>query len=135
MPSSAWAGWICFESEMEVEAAKGVLYRRLMLRAVQLSSEVYSSCGGEGLQFNVPYRRRLLNFQYPDRVKPLKILTSLWFRLLVRLTLCSFHLYQTFNQPLASPGGRGSVSSLQSLDCTYNQQLPICHIVAECSIL
>jgi hypothetical protein len=22
MPSSAWAGWICFEIEMEVEAAK-----------------------------------------------------------------------------------------------------------------
>jgi hypothetical protein len=46
MPSSAL---IYFESEAEVEAAKGVPYRRLMLRAVQLSSEVYSSCGGEGL--------------------------------------------------------------------------------------
>jgi hypothetical protein len=39
---------MCFESEVEVEAAKGVPYYQLMLRAVQLSSEVYSSCGGEG---------------------------------------------------------------------------------------
>ncbi len=31
---SSWAGWICFESEVEVEAAKGVSYRRSMLRAV-----------------------------------------------------------------------------------------------------
>jgi hypothetical protein len=44
MPSSAWAGWICFESEMEVEAAKGVPYRRPMLGAVKLLSKVYSSC-------------------------------------------------------------------------------------------
>ncbi len=28
MPSSAWAGWIYFESPVEVEAAKGVPYRR-----------------------------------------------------------------------------------------------------------
>ncbi len=37
MPSSAWAGWIYFESEMEVEAAKGVPYRRPILGAAQLS--------------------------------------------------------------------------------------------------
>jgi hypothetical protein len=56
MPSSAWAGWRCFESEVEVEAAKDEPYRQSKLRAVQsklravqLSSEVYSSCGGEGL--------------------------------------------------------------------------------------
>jgi hypothetical protein len=79
MPSSAWAGWICFESEVEMEAAKGVPYRRLMLRAVQLPSEVYSSCGGEGLLCNVLYRRRSLNFQDSDRVKPLETLTSLWY--------------------------------------------------------
>jgi hypothetical protein len=41
MPSSAWAGWICFESEVEVEAAKTVPYRRLILRVIKLSSEVY----------------------------------------------------------------------------------------------
>ncbi len=45
MPSSAWAGWIYFESEVEVEAANGVKYRRPMLRATQLWYEVYSSCG------------------------------------------------------------------------------------------
>ncbi len=78
MQSSAWAGWICFESEVEVEAAKDEPYRRSKLRAAQLSSEVYSSCGGEGLRCNVLYRRRPLNFQYPHRVKPLGILTSLW---------------------------------------------------------
>jgi hypothetical protein len=33
MPSSAWAGWIYFESTVEVEAAKGVRYRLPMLRA------------------------------------------------------------------------------------------------------
>jgi hypothetical protein len=38
---------------------------------------VYSSCGGEGLRCNVLYRRRPMNFQYPHRVKPLGILTSL----------------------------------------------------------
>ncbi len=78
MPSSAWAGWICFESEVEVEAAKDEPYRRSKIRAVQLSSEVYSSCGGEGLRCNVLYRRRSLNFQYSYCVKPLEILTSLW---------------------------------------------------------
>jgi hypothetical protein len=78
MPSYAWAGWICFESEVEVEAAKSVPYCRLVLRAVQLSSEVYTSCRGEGLRCNVLYPRRSLNFQYSDRVKPLEILTSLW---------------------------------------------------------
>jgi hypothetical protein len=77
MLSPAWAGWKCFESEVEVEAAKGVPYRRSMLRAVQLSSEVYSSCGGEGLRCNVLYRQRSLNFQDLRRVKPLEILTSL----------------------------------------------------------
>ncbi len=69
---------------MEVEATKSVPYRRLMLRAVQLSSEVYSSCGGEGLLCNVLYQLRPLNFQYPYRVKPLEILTSLW----VSITHC-----------------------------------------------
>jgi hypothetical protein len=78
MPSYARAGWICFESEVGVEAAKSVPYRRLMLRAVQVSSEVYTSCGGEGLRCNVLYPRRSLNFQYSDRVKPLEVLTSLW---------------------------------------------------------
>jgi hypothetical protein len=77
MPSSAWAGWICFESEVEVEAAKYEPYRRSKLWAAQLSSEVYSSCGEEGLRCNVLYRRHSLNFQYPHRVKPLGILTSL----------------------------------------------------------
>jgi hypothetical protein len=76
MPPSAWAGWICFESEVEVEAAKDEPYCRSNLRAAQLSSEVYASCGGEGLRCNVPYRWRSLNFQYPHRVKPLGILTS-----------------------------------------------------------
>ncbi len=66
-----------FDSEMTVEAANEVLYRRFMLRAVQLSPEVYSSCGGGGLRSNVLHRQRLLNFQYPCRVKPLEILTSL----------------------------------------------------------
>jgi hypothetical protein len=78
MPSNARAGWICFESEVAVEAAKSVPYCRLMLRAVQLSSEVYTSCGEEGLRCNVLYPRRSLNLQYSDRVKPLEILTSLW---------------------------------------------------------
>ncbi len=69
---------MCFDSEVEVEAAKGVLYCRLMLRAVQLSSEVYSDCGGEGLRCDVLYPWHSLNFHYPHRVKPLEILTSLW---------------------------------------------------------
>jgi hypothetical protein len=76
MPSSAWAGWICYESEVEVEAAKGVQYRRPMLRAVQLSSEVYSSCGGEGLRCNILYQWHSLDFQYPLCIKPLEILFS-----------------------------------------------------------
>jgi hypothetical protein len=56
LPSSAWAGWRCFNSEMEVEAAKGELYRWPILTAVKLSSEVYASCGGGGLRRNVLYR-------------------------------------------------------------------------------
>ncbi len=60
-----------------MEAAKSVPYRRLMLRAVQLSSEVYSSCGGERLQCNVLCQLRPLNFQYLYHLKPLEILTSL----------------------------------------------------------
>jgi hypothetical protein len=60
-----------------VETAKSVPYRRLMLTAVQLSSEVYSSFEGEGLRCNVLYQRRPLNLQYPHRVKPQEILTSL----------------------------------------------------------
>jgi hypothetical protein len=42
-----WGGWMRFDSEVEAEAAKDVPYRWPMLRATQLSSEVYSSCGGE----------------------------------------------------------------------------------------
>jgi hypothetical protein len=76
MLSPAWAGWKCFECELEVEAANGVPYCRSMLRAVKMSSEVYSSCGGEGLRCNVLYQRRSLNFQDLYRVKPLEILTS-----------------------------------------------------------
>jgi hypothetical protein len=49
LPSSAWADRICIDTEVEVEAAKSVPYRRLMLRAVQLLSEVYASCGGRRL--------------------------------------------------------------------------------------
>jgi hypothetical protein len=30
--------------------------------------------------YNVLYRRRPLNFQYPHRVKPLEIVTSLWLK-------------------------------------------------------
>jgi hypothetical protein len=52
-----------------------------MLIAVQLSSEVYSSFGGEKLRCKVLYRRRSLDFQYPHRVKSLEILTSLCIRL------------------------------------------------------
>jgi hypothetical protein len=36
---------MCIDSEVEVEAAKSVLYRRLILRAVQLLYEVYTSWG------------------------------------------------------------------------------------------
>ncbi len=75
LPSSAWSGWMCIDSEVEVEAAKGVLYRRLMLRAVQLLSEVYSSCGGGGFRCNVLYPRRSPNFQKTDRAKPLGFLS------------------------------------------------------------
>jgi hypothetical protein len=42
LPLSAWAGWKGFDREAEVEAAKGVPYRRPKLRAAQLSSEVYA---------------------------------------------------------------------------------------------
>jgi hypothetical protein len=41
---------------MEVEAAKGELYRWPILKAVKLSSEVYLNCGGGGLRRNVLYR-------------------------------------------------------------------------------
>jgi hypothetical protein len=34
--SSAWAGWMCFDSEVEVEAAKGEPYHWSMLKAFQL---------------------------------------------------------------------------------------------------
>ncbi len=85
MPSSAWAGWINVESLVEVEAAKGVPYRRPILRAAQLWYEVYCSCGGEGLRCNVLHRRRSLNFQYPVRAEPLVFLTSLWGELLKTL--------------------------------------------------
>ncbi len=53
MLSSAWASWIYFESEVEVEAAKGVPYRWPLLRADQLWYEVYSSC--EKKDYNVMY--------------------------------------------------------------------------------
>jgi hypothetical protein len=43
LPASAWAA-----SAVEVEAAKDLPCCQLMLRAVQLLSEVYTSCGGEG---------------------------------------------------------------------------------------
>ncbi len=62
---------------MEVEAAKGVPYRHPLLIAVQLSSEVYSSYGGGGLQCNVLYGQRSLNFQYPVLAEPLVFLSSL----------------------------------------------------------
>jgi hypothetical protein len=55
MPPSAWAGWICFESEVEVEAAKDEPYRRSKLRAVQLSSEVYSTVAVEEGDYDVMY--------------------------------------------------------------------------------
>ncbi len=68
-------GWLnVFDSEMEVEAAKGLPYRRPMLRVVRL----YASCGRGGLQCIVLYRRRSLNFQNPVSVKPLVALPSLW---------------------------------------------------------
>ncbi len=62
---------------MEVEAAKWVPYRRPMLTAVQLSTEVYvySSCGEE-LRCNCTLSTAFTNFQYSDRVKPLEILLS-----------------------------------------------------------
>ncbi len=81
------------ESEMEVKAAKSVPYRRSMLRAAQLLSEVYSSCGEEGLRCDVLYRRRLLDFQYLHRVKPLEILTSLCF---LPYLLGAVHMYCTY---------------------------------------
>ncbi len=72
-------GWlISVESLVEVEAAKGVPYRRPILRAAQLWYEVYCSCRGEGFRCNVLHRRRPLNFQYPVRAEPLVFLTSLW---------------------------------------------------------
>jgi hypothetical protein len=40
---------MCFDSELEVEAAKGEPYHWPMLRAFQLFSEVYTSCRGGGL--------------------------------------------------------------------------------------
>jgi hypothetical protein len=43
MPLSTWADWICFESEMEIEAAKGVPYLQPILGAVKLLSKVYTS--------------------------------------------------------------------------------------------
>ncbi len=49
-----------------MEAAKGVPYCRPMLGAAQLLSEVYASCGEEGLQCNVPCPWRSSNFQKAD---------------------------------------------------------------------
>ncbi len=50
---------------MHVEAAMGVLHRRPMSRAVQLSYDVYFSCGEGGLRCDVLYRKCPLDFQYP----------------------------------------------------------------------
>ncbi len=74
LPFSAWAGWMCFDSEAEMKAAQGVQYRRLMLRAVQLLSEVYTSYWGEGLRCNVRCRRGSPNFQKANRAQ----FSSLW---------------------------------------------------------
>jgi hypothetical protein len=49
LPSSAYAGWKGFDSEVEVEAAKAEPYGWPKLRAVQLSPEVRTNCGGGGL--------------------------------------------------------------------------------------
>jgi hypothetical protein len=51
LPSSVWAGWKGFDSEVEVEALNSEPYRRPpyrrpIHRALQLSSEVHTSCGG-----------------------------------------------------------------------------------------
>ncbi len=59
-------------------SCKGCALPQPVLRAAQLWYEVYSSCGEEGLQCNVLYRRRPLNFQYPVRAEPLVFLSSLW---------------------------------------------------------
>jgi hypothetical protein len=77
MPSSASADWKYFECPVELEAAKVMPHHLPMLRAAQLWYKVYSSCGEEGLQCNVLYRRRPLNFQYPVRAEPLVFFTSL----------------------------------------------------------
>ncbi len=77
LPSSAWASWKDFESGVEVEAAKDEVYRRPMVRAIQLSSEMYASCRGGELRWNVLYRLRSPDFQIAVRVKPLVLLTSL----------------------------------------------------------
>ncbi len=68
---------MCIDSEVEVEAAKGVPYtRRPMLRATQLISEVYASCEGGGLRCNVLYRLGSPNYKKVVLVKALVILTS-----------------------------------------------------------
>ncbi len=46
-----------------------------MLRAVQLSSKVYSSCGEEGLQCNVLYQWCSLHYQKADRANSLVYLS------------------------------------------------------------
>ncbi len=63
----------CFDSEVEVEAAKGVPTAGLCSELSEVYSSHDSRCG-EGFQSNVLYRRYSLNFQYPNRVKPLEIL-------------------------------------------------------------
>ncbi len=49
MSLSAWPYWGMIESSEEVEAAKGVPYRRTMLTATKLSPKVYICCCGGGL--------------------------------------------------------------------------------------
>ncbi len=70
LPSSAWAGWRGFESEMEVEAAKGVPYFRPMLRMLS-SSHLRCMPGVEEEDYDVmSNRRRSPNFEKADHVKP-----------------------------------------------------------------
>jgi hypothetical protein len=85
---------------------KDVQYRQLMLRAAQLSSEVYASCGGEGLRCNVLYPLRSPNFQKSDRANSLVYLSSLW--VCSTASLCSeLRAAQLSSEMYASCGGEG----------------------------
>jgi hypothetical protein len=55
MPPSAWAGWICFESEVEVEAAKDELYRTAGLSSELPSCHVRCTPAVEEKDFDVMY--------------------------------------------------------------------------------